>query len=218
MSRTEQFVKNTLATGLLQIITMISGFIIPKIMLVYFGSEVNGIVTSITQFIAYLTLLEAGISGATVFSLYKPIAAGDTDAVNRILGAAKNLYYKTGHLFSCMVILYAAAYPFFIHTGKLDYGELFCLFCILGVNGGWSFTRSRNTGAYGGPEDICDFSGFHRTGRPKCSYRGWAFLRRMLNRHRARGGCTGDLCSHVHPLALLPSAVSVPGLFRISEQ
>lgn len=135
MSRTEQFVKNTLATGLLQIITMISGFIIPKIMLVYFGSEVNGIVTSITQFIAYLTLLEAGLSGATVFSLYKPIAAGDTDAVNRILVAAKNLYYKTGYLFSCMVILCAAAYPFFIHTGKLDYGELFCLFCILGVNG-----------------------------------------------------------------------------------
>lgn len=135
MSRTEQFVKNTLATGLLQIITMISGFIIPKIMLVYFGSEVNGIVTSITQFIAYLTLLEAGLSGATVFSLYKPISAGDTDAVNRILVAAKNLYYKTGHLFSCMVILCAAAYPFFIHTGKLDYGELFCLFCILGVNG-----------------------------------------------------------------------------------
>ena len=135
MSRTEQFVKNTLATGLLQIITMISGFIIPKIMLVYFGSEVNGIVASITQFIAYLTLLEAGLSGATVFSLSKPIAAGDTDAVNRILVAAKNLYYKTGHLFSCMVILCAAAYPFFIHTGKLDYGELFCLFCILGVNG-----------------------------------------------------------------------------------
>lgn len=135
MSRTEQFVKNTLATGLLQIITMISGFIIPKIMLVYFGSEVNGIVTSITQFIAYLTLLEAGLSGATVFSLYKPIAAGDTDAVNRILVAAKNLYYKTGHLFSCMVIFCAAAYPFFIHTGKLNYGELFCLFCILGVNG-----------------------------------------------------------------------------------
>ena len=135
MSRTDQFVKNTLATGLLQIITMISGFIIPKTVLVYFGSELHGVVTSITQFIAYLTLLEAGFSGATIFSLYKPIDAGDTDAVNRILVAVKNLYYKTGHLFSCMVILCAAAYPFFIHTGKLDYGELFCLFCILGVNG-----------------------------------------------------------------------------------
>ena len=135
MSRTEKFVKNTLATGLLQIITMISGFIIPKIMLVFFGSEVNGIVTSVTQFISYLTLLEAGLSGATIFSLYKPIAAHDTYAVNRILVAAKNLYYKTGHVFSCTVVLCAAIYPFFIHTTKLDYGELVCLFCILGVNG-----------------------------------------------------------------------------------
>ena len=135
MSRTEKFVKNTLATGLLQIITMISGFIIPKIMLVFFGSEVNGIVTSVTQFISYLTLLEAGLSGATIFSLYKPIAAHDTYTVNRILVAAKNLYYKTGHVFSCTVVLCAAIYPFFIHTTKLDYGELVCLFCILGVNG-----------------------------------------------------------------------------------
>lgn len=135
MSRTEQFIKNTMATGLLQIITMIAGFITPKIMLVYFGSEVNGIVTSITQFIAYLTLLEAGLSGATVFSLYKPIAAKDTYAVNRILVAAKNLYYRTGHIFSCMVVFCATLYPFFVHTNKVDYGELFCLFCILGVNG-----------------------------------------------------------------------------------
>lgn len=135
MNRTEKFLKNTLATGLLQIITMIAGFIIPKIMLVYFGSEINGIVTSITQLISYLTLLEAGLSGATVFSLYKPIAVGDTYVINRILAAAKNLYYKTGHIFSCMVVLCAVAYPFFIQTTKLDYWELFFLFCILGVNG-----------------------------------------------------------------------------------
>lgn len=112
MNRTEKFIKNTLATGLLQIITMISGFIIPKVMIVFYGSEVNGIVTSISQFISYLTLLEAGLSGATVFSLYKPIACHDELAINRILVAAKNLYYKTGHLFSCMVVLCAAAYLF----------------------------------------------------------------------------------------------------------
>lgn len=135
MNRTEKFIKNTLSTGLLQIITMISGFIVPKVMLVFFGSEVNGVVTSITQFISYLTLLEAGLSGATTFSLYKPIAVRDTDAINRILVAAKNLYYKTGHIFSCLVVLCAIIYPFLIHSTVLNYDELFCLFIILGVNG-----------------------------------------------------------------------------------
>lgn len=135
MNRTEKFIKNTLATGLMQIAAMVSGFIIPKIMLVFYGSEINGIVTSITQLISYLTLLEAGLSGATVFSLYKPIAAHDAYGINRILAAAKNLYYKTGHIFSCMVVLCAALYPFFVHSTTLDYGNLFLLFLILGVNG-----------------------------------------------------------------------------------
>lgn len=135
MNRTEKFIKNTLATGLMQITAMVSGFIVPKIMLVFYGSEINGIVTSIAQLISYLTLLEAGLSGATVFSLYKPIAAHDTYGINRILAAAKNLYYKTGHIFSCMVVLCAALYPFFVHSTTLDYGNLFLLFLILGVNG-----------------------------------------------------------------------------------
>ena len=135
MDRTAKFIKNTLATGLMQIVAMISGFIIPKVMLVFYGSEINGIVTSITQLISYLTLLEAGLSGATVFSLYKPIAAHDTYGINRILTAAKNLYYKTGHIFSCMVILCAALYPFFVHSTTLDYEELLLLFLILGING-----------------------------------------------------------------------------------
>lgn len=135
MDRTAKFIKNTLATGLMQIVAMISGFIIPKIMLMFYGSEINGIVTSITQLISYLTLLEAGLSGATVFSLYKPIAVHDIYGINRILTAAKNLYYKTGHIFSCMVVLCAALYPFFVHSTILDYEQLFFLFLILGING-----------------------------------------------------------------------------------
>lgn len=135
MNRTAKFIKNTLATGLMQIVAMISGFVIPKIMLIFYGSEINGIVTSITQLISYLILLEAGLSGATVFSLYKPIAVHDTYGINRILTAAKNLYYKTGHIFSCMVILCAALYPFFVYSTTLDYEQLFFLFLILGING-----------------------------------------------------------------------------------
>lgn len=135
MDRTAKFIKNTLATGIMQIVAMISGFIIPKIMLMFYGSEINGIVTSITQLISYLTLLEAGLSGATVFSLYKPIAVHDTYGINRILTAAKNLYYKTGHIFSCMVVLCAALYPFFVHSTTLDFKQLFFLFLILGING-----------------------------------------------------------------------------------
>ena len=53
---------------------MLAGFVTPLIMLKYYGSEVNGLVTSIGQFIVYFNLVEAGLSGAAIYALYKPLA------------------------------------------------------------------------------------------------------------------------------------------------
>ena len=69
MTRTKKFIYNTIATALLQIVNMAVGFILPKIMLVYYGSEINGLVSSITQFITYFSLVEAGLSSAAIYAL-----------------------------------------------------------------------------------------------------------------------------------------------------
>ena len=42
----------------LQIITIITGFIIPRLILSTFGSEVNGLVSSLNQFLGYISILE----------------------------------------------------------------------------------------------------------------------------------------------------------------
>lgn len=135
MSRTQKFLKNTVTTALLQVVTMLSGFIIPKVMLSVYGSEINGLVTSISQFISYLTLVEAGLSGATVYSLYRPIANRDIDAVNRVLSAARNFYYGTGYIFLGLVSGLGLLYPMLVKTQELSYHEVVFLFFILGVNG-----------------------------------------------------------------------------------
>lgn len=41
--------------------------------MITYGSETNGLITSLQQFIQYFTLLEAGLSGAAIFALYKPV-------------------------------------------------------------------------------------------------------------------------------------------------
>jgi len=135
MSRTEKFLTNTITTALLQIVVMISGFILPKVMLSQYGSEINGLVTSITQLISYLTLVEAGLSGATVYSLYKPLADNNIERINRILAAAKKFYYRAGYLFLGLVVGGAFLYPLFIKTELLSYSEIAFLFTILGTNG-----------------------------------------------------------------------------------
>ena len=43
-SRTVEFLKGTVSTVFLQLIITASGFIIPRVMLMVYGSEINGIV------------------------------------------------------------------------------------------------------------------------------------------------------------------------------
>ena len=59
-------------------------------MLKYYGSEINGLVSSINQFIVYFNLVEAGLSGAAIYALYKPLAENNHKAINSIVSAARN--------------------------------------------------------------------------------------------------------------------------------
>ena len=65
---------NNIIYGLLsQVITMGLSIIIPRLVLVNLGSEVNGLLHSISTVFTYLTLLEAGVGKATNQALYKQL-------------------------------------------------------------------------------------------------------------------------------------------------
>lgn len=130
-SRTNKFVKNIVGSAILQIVTIITGFISPKLMLNAFGSEINGITSSIMQFLSYLALVEAGLSNATVFALYKPLAEKDNEARDSIVSASKLAYYRIGFLFVGLSLLLAIVYPFIGHTDVLNRFELGCLVLVL---------------------------------------------------------------------------------------
>ena len=78
-------IKNVITTLLLQIITIISGLIIPKLIICTYGSDVNGLIVSITQFLGYITLLESGLGPLIKSILYKPISKNDNETIKRIL-------------------------------------------------------------------------------------------------------------------------------------
>lgn len=107
----KKFMLNSVTTALLQVVTMIAGFITPRFMLTAYGSEINGLISSILQFISYFNLVEAGLSSAAVYSLYKPIAEKDYNRINRIVVAAKHFYVKSGFIFVGLVVILAICYP-----------------------------------------------------------------------------------------------------------
>ena len=138
-TRSQKFLFNTITTAILQFFTFITGMIIPKIILNNYGSEINGVVTSISQLVAYISLVEAGISASAIYKLYKPLAENDKDFINKILVSAKNFYFKSGFLFVGLITLLAVLYPLFIHVNTLNYFEMFFLFFIIGSNGVMEF-------------------------------------------------------------------------------
>jgi len=135
MSRTKHFFYNSFSTAILHLVTLVAGFIVPKTMLVYYGSEVNGLISSILQFIAYFNLVEAGLSGAAIYALYKPLAENNHGSINGIVSAAKRFYTQSGYFFLVLTTALAFLYPLYIKSSSLSRTEISLLVFILGVNG-----------------------------------------------------------------------------------
>lgn len=139
MSRTKKFIYNSATTAFYQIILMIAGLITPRIMLKYYGSEINGLVSSINQFVVYFNLVEAGLSSAAVFALYKPLASQDHGEINAIVAGAKKFYTQSGYIFLSLTLGLATIYPFYVKTDLLNKYDVGILVLILGVNGALEF-------------------------------------------------------------------------------
>lgn len=124
---------NTLMNLILQIVTIISGFILPRLILGRFGSQYNGLTSSITQFLACAVLLRSGIGGATRAALYKPLAEKNTDEVNSIMKATDIFMKKVGIILLIIIIAFSMIYPFLVYN---EFGWLFTftLFLIIGIS------------------------------------------------------------------------------------
>ncbi len=103
--------------GLLgQIITICLGIVIPRLVLVSYGSEVNGLLNSVNQIFVYFSLFEAGVGVASLQALYAPVAQEDRGRINGIIAATHRFYCKAGVLYALAVTGLAFVYPFVVKT------------------------------------------------------------------------------------------------------
>ncbi|WP_423188988.1 lipopolysaccharide biosynthesis protein [Alkalibacterium sp. f15] len=126
--RTKQAFKSILSSTLLLILTILSGFALPRLMLEYFGSELNGLIASITQFLGYIIIMEAGLGGVIRAALYKPLADGEDETVSAIIKATQDFFKSIGYIFVLYLIFLAIVYPYLV---KDEYDFLFTFFLII---------------------------------------------------------------------------------------
>ena len=124
---------NVISNLLLQFFTIISGFIIPRLILSYFGSEVNGLTSSLNQFLNYIALLEGGVTSVIMANLYKPLNEKNYDKVSSVVATTRKFYRRIGLIFCIYTMLLAILYPI-IFKSEFNYLYVFSLTLILSIN------------------------------------------------------------------------------------
>ena len=118
---------------ILEIVSVICSFILPRMIISEFGSEYNGIVSSVTQFLSVITLLRGGVGGVTRAALYKPLMDNDTNQISAILNSTEHFMRKISYIFVVFLVVFASGYPFLVQQ-EFDWFFSFSLVLILGIS------------------------------------------------------------------------------------
>jgi len=117
---------NLISSFVYQLVLISLSFLLPRLYLENFGSEVNGVLSTIKQIFIYMFLLEAGVGLATTQALYKRIGQKDYKSANEVLAATHSYYIRTGIIYLAIVLVIAIVYAYVIPT-SIDSNVVFLI-------------------------------------------------------------------------------------------
>lgn len=131
-SRRKRLMLNTISSITYQLVAVICGFILPRLFLQYYGSEVNGLISSITQFLSVVALMELGIGAVVQSALYKPLATGDDGQVSKIIRSGQRFFNRIAVFFLIYLVILIIIYPEF--NDKFNWSYTASLIVIIAVS------------------------------------------------------------------------------------
>ena len=110
--RKKKLMCNMLSSLIYQVVAILCGFILPNLILKYYGSEVNGLVNSINEFLRIITFLDLGVGTVVCSNFYKPLAQKDNEEISKIYKSAKKYFNNIAKL----IIFYILLLPIFFSS------------------------------------------------------------------------------------------------------
>lgn len=131
MTRKKKLMLNSASSLIYQLVTIICGFVLPRFFLVYYGSAVNGLVASITQFLGFISLAECGVGAVVQSTLYRPLAENDIVTVSKIVVSSERFFKHIAYLLLGYAIVLMIVYPI---VTKDSFEYLFTLILVLVIS------------------------------------------------------------------------------------
>lgn len=121
-------VRNVFWQFLVLLLTAVANLIIPRYIILAYGSEVNGLTSSITHVLTIVNLIQAGLGSSVTYLMYKPIEDRDKIALASIIVSAKRIY----RFISIAVLALGTVASFiFAYVVKTDLERVFVLIASL---------------------------------------------------------------------------------------
>lgn len=116
---------NSSVSLLAQLVAIVYGFVLPRMILGRFGSEVNGLTQSIKHFLGVISFLDLGVGQVVRSVLYRPLAEGDRHQLSCVLASGRRFYRRL----ACVLAVYTAV--------------LMCVYPLLAEQSfGWVYTAT----------------------------------------------------------------------------
>ena len=131
MGRASALKKNMLAGWASEVIALVSGLVLPRLILVTFGSSCNGLLSAIVQLLGFSTMLRAGVGAVTKAALFKPLAEGNKKEIDGVIVSTQRYMYKVSFFVGLYILILAIVYPF-IAKGEYNWWYIFTLTLIIG--------------------------------------------------------------------------------------
>ena len=116
-----------------QIILVVTGLVLPRCFLHYYGSEVNGLISSITQFLAFINICDLGISAVVSAAYYKPLADGDMYQTSKIFVYSNRFFKIIGFILLAYIAVLLGVYPSLIND-TFDFWFTFALIAAMSIS------------------------------------------------------------------------------------
>ena len=91
-TRTQHAKRNIITSIINKLMSMLAVFVMRTIIIRYLGALYLGLDSLFASLLQILSLAELGVGAAMVFSMYKPIAEGDTPAICALLNLYRTFY------------------------------------------------------------------------------------------------------------------------------
>ncbi len=118
---TKKAYKNIAAEGVYQVVTLVSGLILPRFIIRTYGSEYNGMIQAITQLLNFIAILRMGVAGATRVELYKSLGNDDIKKTSGIITATEKFMRKIAVALVIYIAVLMVVYPLWVRS---EYGWL----------------------------------------------------------------------------------------------